>query len=78
MIVDGFGSKVNRILLLKNLISGISNFDIRELRNYYRNTIFDTLRKQLEAPSISVKKNINLRLEFASRFILYCGIVRYY
>lgn len=44
MIVDGFVTKVARVPLLKNLVSGISNFDIKALRNYYRNTIFDTLR----------------------------------
>jgi hypothetical protein len=78
MIVDKFGYKVTRSLLLKNFVSGISNFDIKGLRNYYRTTIFETLREQLEVPSITIKKNVNLRLEFASRFILYNGIVRYY
>lgn len=40
MIVDRFGYKVNRSLLLKNLVFGVSNFDIRGLRSYYRATIF--------------------------------------
>ncbi len=78
MIVDKFGYKVTRSLLLKSFVSGISNFDIKGLRNYYRTTIFETLREQLEVPSITIKKNVNLRLEFASRFILYNGLVRYY
>ena len=78
MIVDKFGNKVDRSLLLKNLVSGITNFDIKGLRSYYRTTIFETLKEQLEVPSISIKKNVNLRLEFASRFILYNGLVRYY
>ena len=47
MIVDGFGNQVTRVSLLKNLVSGISNFDIKGLRSYYRISIFDTLRKQL-------------------------------
>lgn len=78
MIVDRFGYKVTRPLLLKSLVSGISNFDIKGLRSYYRATIFETLKEQLEVPSITIKKNVNLRLEFASRFILYNGLVRYY
>lgn len=78
MIVDKFGNKVDRFLLLKNLVSGITNFDIKGLRSYYRTIIFETLKEQLEVPSITIKKNINLRLEFASRFILYNGLVRYY
>jgi hypothetical protein len=78
MIVDKFGNKVDRSLLLKNLVSGITNFDIKGLRSYYRTTIFETLKEQLEVPSITIKKNVNLRLEFASRFILYNGLVRYY
>jgi len=44
MIVDGFGNNVTRVALLKNLVSGVSNFDIKGLRSYYRNTIFETLR----------------------------------
>jgi len=40
MIVDSFGNKVDRTLLLKSLVSGISNFDIKGLRSYYRTTIF--------------------------------------
>jgi len=44
MIVDGFGNNVSRVALLKNLVSGVSNFDIKGLRSYYRNTIFETLR----------------------------------
>jgi len=44
MIVDGFGNNVTRVALLNNLVSGVSNFDIKGLRSYYRNTIFETLR----------------------------------
>lgn len=47
MIVDSFGNKVTKYALLKNLVSGVSNFDIKGLRAYYRDTIFDTLRFQL-------------------------------
>ncbi len=44
MIVDRFGYKVDRSLLLKSFVSGITNFDIKGLRSYYRSTIFETLK----------------------------------
>jgi hypothetical protein len=45
MIVDRFGYKVDRVMLLKNFVNGITNSDIKALRSYYRTTIFKTLRK---------------------------------
>lgn len=64
-------------MLLSNIATGVTNHEIKGLRNFYRSIIFETLREQLEAPSFTVK-NVNLRLEFASRFMLYNGLVRYY
>lgn len=47
MIVDKFGNKVDRNILLKNIMGNINNNEIRVLRTFYRDQVFDVLREQL-------------------------------
>lgn len=79
MIVDKFGYKVDRKTLLENIFSGITNAEIKQLRESNRITVFNVLREQLKGPTHQIQKRMNnQRLEFVSRFLLYGGLVRYY
>jgi hypothetical protein len=79
MIVDKFGYKVDRKTLLQNIVSGVTNSEIKQLRETNRVLVFNHLREQLDEPSQNLhKKTSNPRLEFISRFLLYGGLVRYY
>jgi hypothetical protein len=45
MIVDKFGYKVDRRMLLQNIVSGVTNSEIKQLRETNRVLVFNHLRE---------------------------------
>ena len=45
MIVDKFGYKVDRKTLLQNIVSGVTNSEIKQLRETNRVLVFNHLRE---------------------------------
>lgn len=79
MSIEEFAQKVNRDTLLKQLFVGIKNKEIEKHRASHKAEIMETLKEQLtESKSHILAKNPNMRLNFADRFSLYKGLVKYY
>ena len=79
IIIDKFGSKVNRDALLSKLHIGIKSKQIELLRYQNRELCYEKLRHQLTDTREHILKSLpNIRLEFASKFLMYQGLVQYY
>jgi hypothetical protein len=79
IIIDKFGSKVNRDALLSKLHIGIKSKQIELLRHQHRELCYEKLRHQLTDTREHILKSLpNIRLEFASKFLMYQGLLQYY
>lgn len=79
MTIENFAQNVSRDNLLKQMFVGLRNKEIEKLRHQHKAEIIVTLQDQLtETKSHILAKNPNMRLNFAGRFHLYGGLVKYY